>query len=106
MKEDIKYGYYAVAFIDILGQKDVFNQLNNIDFDDKRETKEAGQALHRAVELLKKDIKSHIRLLEKVKLRRQLTEEEDKIIRQMNSDLNDVEKYIGKEIEDIEKEVK
>jgi len=40
MKKDIKYGYYAVAFIDILGQKDVFNQLNNIEFDDKPETKD------------------------------------------------------------------
>ncbi len=40
MKNKTKYGYYAVAFIDILGQKEIFNQLNNIEFNDQPETKD------------------------------------------------------------------
>ena len=72
----------------------------------RKETKETERALSRAVKLLKEDIKNQIKLLEKVKNKRQLTEEEDKIIKQLKKDLDEAEKFIKKEIEDIEREIK
>jgi len=69
----------------------------------RKETKEAEQALRRAIKLLKEDIKNQIKLLEKTKSKRQLTEEEGKIIKQLRKDLDDAEKFVGKEIKDIEK---
>ncbi|MDP3900847.1 MAG: hypothetical protein Q8Q38_00690 [bacterium] len=72
----------------------------------RKEVKEADQALHKAIGLLKKDMASQIKLLEKAKTKRQLTKEEEKIIRQLKKDLDDTEKFVKKEIKDIEKEVK
>ena len=71
-----------------------------------KETKEAEQALHKAIKLLKEDIEDRIKLLEKTKLERQLTKEEDKIMKQLRKDLDDAEKFARKEIEDIEREIK
>ena len=72
----------------------------------KKEVQEAEQTLHKAFALLKKDIREQIKLLEKTRTKRQLTEEEEKIIKQFRKDLDDAEKFVRKEIEDIEKEVK
>ena len=71
----------------------------------KKEVGEAKNALHKAVDLFKDDIREQIEMLEKTRTKRQLTEEEDKIIKQLKRDLEDVEKFVRKEIEDIEKEV-
>lgn len=71
----------------------------------KKEVQEAEQALHKAFDLLKEDIQEQIELLEKVKSKRELTEEEIKIIKQLKKDLDDAEKFVRKEIEDIEEEV-
>lgn len=68
----------------------------------RKENKEAEQALCKAINLLKEDIKEQIELLEKTKSERQLTEEEDKIIKQLKKDVDDAEKFVSKEIEDIE----
>ena len=70
----------------------------------KKEVGEAKNALHKAVDLFKDDIREQIEMLEKTRTKRQLTEEEDKIIKQLKRDLEDVEKFVRKEIEDIEKE--
>jgi len=72
----------------------------------KKEIREAEQALHKAFDLLKVAIREQIKILEKIKTKRQLTEEEEKIIKQLKRDLDDAEKFVRKEIEDIEKEVK
>jgi len=72
----------------------------------KKEVQEAEQTLHKAFALFKKDIREQIKLLEKTRTKRQLTEEEEKIIKQFRKDLDDAEKFVRKEIEDIEKEVK
>jgi len=56
--------------------------------------------------LLKEEIREQIKILEKTRNKRQLTEEEEKILRQLQSDLDDAEKFIKKEIEDIEDQVK
>ena len=72
----------------------------------KKEIREAEQALHKAFDLLKEAIREQIKMLEKTKTKRQLTEEEEKIIKQLKKDLDDAEKFVRKEIEDIGKEVK
>ncbi|MBI2046243.1 MAG: hypothetical protein HYT28_02390 [Parcubacteria group bacterium] len=72
----------------------------------QKEVREAEQALHKAFDLLKEDIREHIKMLEKAQTKRRLTEEEEKIIKQLKKDLDDAEKFVRKEIEDIEKEVK
>ncbi|PIR70647.1 MAG: hypothetical protein COU46_00530, partial [Candidatus Niyogibacteria bacterium CG10_big_fil_rev_8_21_14_0_10_42_19] len=72
----------------------------------RKEIRGAEHALHKAFDLLKEAIREQIKMLEKAKTKRQLTEEEEKIIKQLKKDLDDAEKFVRKEIEDIEKEVK
>jgi hypothetical protein len=72
----------------------------------RKEIREAEHALHKAFDLLKEAIREQIKMLEKTKTKRQLTEEEEKIIKQLRKDLDDAEKFVRKEIEDIEKEVR
>ncbi|MDP2704451.1 MAG: hypothetical protein Q8P01_04525 [bacterium] len=72
----------------------------------RKEVREAERALHKAFDLLKEAIREQIKMLEKAKTKRQLSEEEEKIISQLKKDLDDAEKFVKKEIEDIEKVVK
>lgn len=72
----------------------------------KKEIREAEYTLHKAFDLSKEEIREQIKMLEKTKTKRQLTEEEEKIINRLKKDLDDTEKFVRKEIEDIEKEVK
>lgn len=72
----------------------------------KKEVDEAEEVLEKAFSSLKNKIHNRIKLLEKTKLKRKLTEEEIKIIRQLKKDLNDAEKSIKKEIVDIKEEIK
>ncbi len=64
------------------------------------------EALYRNFDLLKEDVKKQVRMLQEARMRRQLTEEEDKIIRQLSKDLEDAEKFIQREIGIPEKEVR
>lgn len=72
----------------------------------KEETLQAEQALHKAFYLLKEEVSEQIKLLEKVKSKRELTLEESKIMEQLKKDLDEAEEFVKKEIEDIEKEIK
>lgn len=72
----------------------------------KKEVSEAETALHKAFNLLKEDIREQIEMLEKTRMKRKLTNEEEKIIEELNENLDDAEKFIRKEIEDIEKTAK
>lgn len=72
----------------------------------RKEVHEAEIALHKTFDLLKEDIGEHIKLLEKTRNKRQLTEEEEKIVKQLKKDLDEAEKFVGKEIKDIERETK
>lgn len=72
----------------------------------RKEVREAESALHKAFDMLKEDIRDQVKLLEKTKTKRELTEEEEKIIKQLRKDLDDAEKFVRKEIEDIEKEIR
>ena len=72
----------------------------------KKEVREAGSALHQAFGLLKEDIREQVKMLEKTRTKRELTDEEEEVIKRLKKDLDDAEKFVRKEIEDIEKEVK
>jgi len=72
----------------------------------RKEVREAESALHKAFDFLKEDIREQIKMLEKTRTKRRLTEEEEKVIKQLKKDLDNAEKFVRKEIEDIEKEVK
>ena len=68
----------------------------------RKETKEAEQALHRAFDALREDAEGELKLLDKVKSKRDLTKEEEKIRKNLRKNLNMAEKFIEKEIKDIE----
>lgn len=72
----------------------------------RKEVNEADQALHKAFDLLRIDVKEQIKLLEKTKKNRRLTMEEKKIMKILKDNLNDAEKFVAKEIEDIKNIVK
>ena len=71
----------------------------------QKEVREAESALHTSFDLLKENIREQVKMLEKTKTKRQLTEEEEKIVKQLRKNLDDTEKFVRKEIEDIEREV-
>ncbi|OGZ31540.1 MAG: hypothetical protein A3H02_02420 [Candidatus Niyogibacteria bacterium RIFCSPLOWO2_12_FULL_41_13] len=71
-----------------------------------KESKEAEEALHSAIVLLKEDIEKQVKTLETTKRLRNLTDEEEKIIKHFKKDLDDAEKFVRKEIKDIEQEGK
>ena len=68
----------------------------------KKEVREAEDALHKAFDLLKESVQEQVRILEKVKNKRELTAEEERINNQLKKDLEDAEDYIRKEIEEID----
>lgn len=72
----------------------------------KKEVGEIDRTLHRAFDRLRDDVREQIRMLEKMKSRRELTEEEGKILKKLKKDLDNAEKAVKKEIEELEKEVK
>jgi copper homeostasis protein CutC len=72
----------------------------------KKEVGEIESTLHKAFNLLKNDINDQVKLLEKTRTRRQLTEEEERIIKQLKKDLDSIERLVKKEIEDVEEELK
>jgi len=69
----------------------------------RKEVREAENAIHKAFDLLKESVQEQVKVLEKVKSKRRLTEEETKINKQLKKDLEDAESYIKKEMEDIDK---
>lgn len=71
----------------------------------RKEVSEAENALHKAFDMLREDIKEQIQHIEKAKTMRDLTEEEHRIIQQFKKHLDTAEKFISKEVEDIEKEI-
>lgn len=69
----------------------------------RREVREAERILHKAFDRLREDVRKQIKLLERVRTRRELTEEEETIIQRLKKDLDEAEQLVQKEIEDIEK---
>lgn len=65
----------------------------------RREIREAEHTLHKAFDLPKEAVGEQIRVLEKIKSKRELTEEEEKIIERLKKDLDDAEKLMKNEDE-------
>lgn len=72
----------------------------------KKEIHRAELVFRKAFYLLKDDVDEQIKMLEKTKINRQLTEEEKKIVERLKNDLDAVQNLIKEEFEDIEKEIK
>lgn len=70
--------------------------------DQRKEIREAEEALHKAIDMLKEDIRDQVKLLERARSVRELTDEEERIVEQLSRDLDVAEKFVRKEIEDIE----
>jgi len=68
-----------------------------------KEVKEAEESVRRGFAVLRRDIQAQLALLQKAKLSKTLSEEEERISAQLLKDLEQVERYIGKEIWDVEK---
>ena len=71
----------------------------------RKEIYEAEDALHKAFDLLRKEVKEQITLLEHARSRRNLTDEEHKIINRLKRELDSAEKIVSKEVADIRKEI-
>ncbi|MBI2099627.1 hypothetical protein HYT45_04470 [Candidatus Uhrbacteria bacterium] len=72
----------------------------------RKEIREAGASLHKAFDLLREDLRTQVRLLQKVKSRRELTQEEERILKKLQKDLDAAEAMVKKEIQDVERELK
>lgn len=66
------------------------------------EVREVETVLHKAFDLLKEDVREQIKMLERTRNKRQLTEEEEKIVKQLKKDMDSAEKLVRKEIQEIE----
>jgi hypothetical protein len=72
----------------------------------KVEVNEAHRALHKEITFLKKEVKSHAKLMEKYLAKKRLTKAEKLEMAQFQKDLQGSIKRVDKEIDDIKKEVK
>lgn len=72
----------------------------------QKEVRDVDRGLRGAFNLLREDIRQQIKLLERTKVKRQLTKAEEQIITRLKQDLDETEKIVKKELEDIEKELK
>lgn len=72
----------------------------------KKEVREAEDTLHVAFDKFRDDAQKHLKLLERAKSKRELTDEEEKILKQWKEDLRDAERLVKKEIHDIEREIR
>ncbi len=69
----------------------------------KKEVGEAEKALKDAFDILEKDVRDQIKILEKARAKRPLTKEEEEMINKFKKHLKEEEKIVRKEIEDIER---
>lgn len=64
------------------------------------------KTIHTAFDSLRESTRQQVSVLERVKLKRELTKEESKILSQLKKQLNAAEKFINKEVAKIEKSIK
>jgi len=67
----------------------------------EKEIRKENQSLYKVIDVLRKNIQEQINMLEEIKNKRTLTEEEEKIINHLKKNLDEVEESTGKEIEEI-----
>ncbi len=71
----------------------------------RKEVSEVSTALHEAFDRLRADVRKQIKLIERTRSKRELTQEEEKIISGLKRDLNEAERKIRKEVQDVKKDV-
>lgn len=72
-------------------------------YDQRKEIYEVEDTLHKAIDMLKKDIREQVKLLfRRARSKRKLTDKKERMIEQLSRDLDVAEKFVRKEIEDIE----
>lgn len=71
-----------------------------------KETEDIDRAMRRAFELLKQEVGDQLDKLNKVRNKRELSEEERNIQEQLKKDIDIAENYIKREIKDVEKKLK
>ncbi len=71
-------------------------------FNIKKDVNHAEKVLHKTFDLLKEDIREQLKLLERAKTRRRLTQEEELILKRLKQHLDEAEQYVNKEIHDID----
>ena len=72
----------------------------------RRDAYETESAMHQVFGSLRVSMAKQIRLLEKIKAKRELTDEELKIIKHLKNDLDGMEQFLTDEIKRVEKDVK
>ena len=72
----------------------------------RRDAGETQSAMHQVFSTLRENMSAQIRLLEKTKGHRELTEEELKIVKQLKKDLGGMEQFLSDEIGRVERDVK
>jgi len=70
-----------------------------------KEVREAEESVRRGFMILRQDIEAELAFVNKLKLSKALTDEENAMEQRLLKDFQEVERYIGKEIWDIEKEI-
>ena len=70
----------------------------------RKEVSEAEEAFHKAIDLLKDEIKDQLKLLNRTK-KRELTRREERVLERLRDDLDDAEQFVRKEIKNIEREI-
>jgi len=70
-----------------------------------KEVREAEESVRRGFAVLRRDIEAELAFVNKLKLSKTLSDEENAMEEQLLKDFKEVERYIGKEIWDIEKEI-
>ncbi|MCH8244393.1 hypothetical protein IIB97_00710 [Patescibacteria group bacterium] len=70
-----------------------------------KEVREAEEAVRRGFAVLRRDIEAELAFVNKLKLSKTLSDEENAMEERLLKDFKEVERYIGKEIWDIEKEI-
>lgn len=71
----------------------------------RHEVNDVENEIHKAFDILHDDLRAHLKLLNKVRTKRELTVEEEKIASRLKKDLDLAEKSLRKKVEVIEKEI-
>jgi hypothetical protein len=72
----------------------------------KKEVSEAKISLYDAFDTLKKEIRDQMKVFDKAKTKREVSNEEERVTKQLGRYLDSAEKSVKKEIEDIEKAIR
>jgi hypothetical protein len=81
----------------------LWNKLRKMHKKMKKDIHMVEDKIHKAFDILKEDVREQIKLIDKIKDNRPLTEIEEKIIKSLRKDLDKAEKSIEREVDNIEK---